>query len=328
MKAGLVFADKANTVSEGYAAEVRNGDVASYETLDGTVKQFQYSGGLEHVLSTYDVDLLGIRNGIDDAYDPGQIGVGPDWGLVDEDWRAHFAPAAGQPVAGWAYVAGERAAWRKKQELKRYLQERCNRLFKTEFEVNDDIPVVAIRSRLTEQKGFDLILRGLGGWRSEPPVQFVIVAWGEERYARELRRLAADHPDWLAFSTSWRDLPEPLHYAASDMFLMPSLFEPCGLPHMMVLRYGTIPIVRRTGGLADVVEAYDPATASGNGFLFGPPDVAAMLVAVERARDLYIRHPDRWRDLVDRAMQARDRFGQGFGWATAAERYVAELYGP
>ncbi|NIV30520.1 MAG: glycosyltransferase, partial [Anaerolineae bacterium] len=254
MKAGIVFSDRVNTVSEGYAREISSGDTASFVTLDGKRKRFRYSGGLDGVWAEYGVNLIGIRNGIDDAYDPARIGEGEDWQFVDQDWRSSHAPAGGRTIADWAYNLGDPKRQQKKQEIKRYLQERCNRLLKTSFEVSAEIPVIAVRSRLTEQKGFDLIVEGLRHWRRQWPVQFVIVAWGEERYATELTELAAEHPEWIAFSDSWKVAPEPLHYTGADMLLMPSLFEPCGLPHMMVLRYGTVPIVRQTGGLADVVQ--------------------------------------------------------------------------
>jgi starch synthase len=328
MKTGIVFSDRVNTVSEGYAAEIRSGKAENYATFWGTRRSIRASGGLDAVWDQFGVDLIGIRNGIDDVYDPGTIGQGEDWEFIDGDWTANFAPADGQSVSGWAYSADDPEYRRKKRDLKCYLQDRCNRFLQTEFSVDADIPVVAVRSRLTEQKGFDLLLRGLQEWRSARPVQITIVAWGEERYASELRKLAAKHPGWIAFSDTWRAIPEPLHYAAADMFLMPSLFEPCGLPHMMALRYGTIPIVRRTGGLADVVEEFNAGPVTGNGFDFEDPEPAQMLQAVERALRLYDQQPDSWSDLLANAMQARDRDGQDFTWTTAADRYVDELYGP
>jgi starch synthase len=194
------------------------------------------------------------------------------------------------------------------------------------LEVSAEIPVIAVRSRLTEQKGFDLILEGLQQWSHVWPVQFIIVAWGEQRYARQLKKLAATHPEWIAFSDSWKVAPESLHYAGADMLLMPSLFEPCGLPHMMALRYGTIPIVRQTGGLADVVQDFDPASQTGNGFDFRPPNYKKMLQAVERALKIYHQHPDHWQALLTTAMQARDRHGHDFTWTTAANQYLTELY--
>jgi starch synthase len=326
VKAGIVFSDRVNTVSEGYATEIQDGLVASYETLNGTHKRFLYSGGLDEVWSDYGVDLLGIRNGIDDAYDPRLIGQGEDWQFVDEDWKSNYAPAGGRSISEWAYSSSDPQLQRRKQDIKRYLQERCNRLLGTQFQVSEAIPVVAVRSRLTEQKGFDLIVRGLRDWRPAEPVQFVIVAWGEERYAKELRKLATSQPQWIAFSDSWRAAPEPLHYTGADFLLMPSLFEPCGLPHMMALRYGTVPIVRRTGGLADVVVDFDPEAGVGNGFVFDLPEPDHMLQAVEQAVAIYRHQPEMWRSLLGNAMKGRDRFGQDFTWTTAVERYIPELY--
>ena len=145
-------------------------------------------------------------------------------------------------------------------------------------------------------------------------------------YAKPLKKLATAHPEWIAFSDSWKTAPEPLHYAAADMLLMPSLFEPCGLPHMMALRYGTIPIVRQTGGLADVVQDYDRSSKTGNGFVFRAPDVEEMLHATGRSLETYHQHPDHWRGLMATAMQARDQWGHDFTWTTAANRYLTELY--
>ncbi len=326
VKAGIVFSDRVNTVSEGYAREVSSGKVESFVTLDGTTKRFKCSGGLDGVWAKYRVNLFGIRNGIDNSYDPARIGEGEDWRFVDEDWRSTFAPARGQSIAGWAYHAGDPHLRSKKQDLKRYLRERCNRLLNTRLEVSAEIPVIAVRSRLTEQKGFDLIVEALQQWRSAWPVQFIIVAWGEERYAAPLKKLAAAHPEWIAFSESWQTAPEPLHYAGSDMLLMPSLYEPCGLPHMMALRYGTVPIVRQTGGLADVVQDFDPLSMAGNGFVFRDPDSKEMLHAIGRALETYYQLPDRWQELLATVMQARDRRGQDFTWTTAANRYLTELY--
>jgi starch synthase len=326
MKAGILFSDRVNTVSEGYAREISSGKAESFVALDGTRKRFKYSGGLDAVWTKNNVNLIGIRNGIDDSYDPGRIGEGEDWQIVDEDWKSSYAPAGGHSIADWAYGMSDPHLHRKKHDIKRYLQERCNRILETRFQVSAEIPVIAVRSRLTEQKGFDLIIQGLQQWRHVGPVQFIIVAWGEKRYASQLAKLAAAHPEWIAFSDSWKVAPEPLHYAGADMLLMPSLFEPCGLPHMMALRYGTIPIVRQTGGLADVVQGFDPSSKTGNGFVFSTPDSREMLSAIERALQTYHQGPDRWKELLAIAMLARDRHGDDFAWTTAANRYLAELY--
>jgi starch synthase len=326
MKAGIVFSDRVNTVSEGYAREISSGKAESFVTFDGTRKPFKCSGGLDGVWARYQVNLIGIRNGIDDSYDPARIGEGEDWQFVDKDWKSSYTPANGQTIVGWAYGMGDPHLQRKKRDIKRYLQERCNRFLKTHFQVSAEIPIIAVRSRLTEQKGFDLILEGLQHWSHDWPVQVIIVAWGEKRYAKHLKKLAAAHPEWIAFSESWQVAPEPLHYASADILLMPSLFEPCGLPHMMALRYGTLPVVRQTGGLADVVQDFDPSSRTGNGFVFREPDSREMLHALGRALEIYHQSPDRWQELMATAMRARDRHGHDFTWTTAAHRYLTELY--
>lgn len=330
IKGGVLFADAVNTVSKGYAEELKGDAEESFVDVDGQRKTYRYSGGLDYIWSQYQVDLVGIRNGIDDSYDPALIGQGDDWGAVDEDWRAHYAPAAGRSIADWAYASDDEQFWSKKMDLKRYLQERCNRLLRTQFAVDERVPIVAVRSRLVEQKGFDLILKGLREWDFSRPVQFVIVAWGEDvyavRYRRELEELAQRYPHRMAYSRCWSDVPEPLHYAGADMLLMPSLFEPCGLPHMLALRYGTGPIVRRTGGLADVVQDFDVIAGTGNGLDFIAPDHREMVQALERALRVYAS-PERWQTLVRNAIQAQDCSGRDFSWDTSAEQYIEHVYG-
>lgn len=329
MKAGILFADRVNTVSEGYAAEIRRNDQECFLGIDGERRFYQCSGGLHYVWSYFGVGLVGIRNGIDDLYEPRLIGQG-DWQPLSADWQANFAPAQGRPLSEWAYAPGDPEMPRKKAGLKRYLQERCNRLLGSDLQPDEGVPLIAVRSRLVQQKGFDLLIAGLSEWDFSRAVQFVIVAWGDDPQARlyglELDRLAQSHPDRIAFSRSWRDIPELIHYAGPDMLLMPSLFEPCGLPHMMALRYGTVPIVRRTGGLADVVADFDPISDTGNGFDFIAPDHREMFHAVEWALRTY-QSRGHWQALVQSALQALDRKGRSFSWDASAERYAAELYG-
>jgi starch synthase len=329
MKAGIVFSDRVNTVSEGYAEEIKSDIVESFVNIRGERRQYQYSGGLDYVWSLHSVNLVGIRNGIDDSYGPSTIGQGADWKLVDEDWKAKYKPAKGKSVAGWAYSAADAEFQRKKKDLKLYLQKRCNRLLKAKFAPGEDIPIIAVRSRLAEQKGFDLVIEGLEQWDFKRPAQFIIIAWGTDpqavEYGNALEYLARRYPSKIAFSQNWKDVPEPLHYAGADFLLMPSLFEPCGLPHMMALRYGTIPIVRRTGGLADVVQDFDPAAGEGNGFDFIAPDYREMLKAIDRALLAY-KNQNLRQKLLNNAIKAEDRKGQDFTWNTSVDRYIADLY--
>jgi len=326
MKAGIVFSDRVNTVSEGYAIEIKSNVRESFVDIDDVRKGYQYSGGLDYVWSQHNVNLIGIRNGIDDSYDPSRIGQGDDWSFVDEDWKPKHN---GHSVSERAYSAMDAQFLRKKGDIKRYLQMRCNQRLNIALEETEEIPIIAIRSRLAEQKGFDLIIEALRRWDFGRKAQFIVVAWGEDRYAIRCRQQFEDlmkkYPNQIAFSRSWRDVPELLHYAGADMLLMPSLFEPCGLPHMMALRCGTIPIVRRTGGLADVIRDFDPITATGNGFDFIAPDYREMLRAIERALQVY-QSQDLWQKLVRNAIQAKDRDGRDFTWNTSADRYIAEMY--
>ena len=145
---------------------------------------------------------------------------------------------------------------------------------------------------------------------------FVALGAGESRYEQGLRELAAAWPGRVAFHQGYSE--ELAHWieAASDMFLMPSQYEPCGLNQMYSLRYGTVPIVRRTGGLADSVQRYDPATGSGTGVVFEPFTVPALVAAVDTALDLYAdgRH---WQRLV------RNGMAQDFSWDRQGAHYVA-----
>jgi starch synthase len=209
MKAGIVFSDRVNTVSEGYPREISGDKKESFVTLGGTRKRFKCSGGLDGIRSKYHVNLIGIRNGIDDSCDPAKMGEGEDWQFFDEDWKSSYLPASGRTIAGWAYSIGDPHLRRKKHDTERYLQERCNRFLKSHFEVSAEIPVIGVRSRLTEQKGFDLFLARLQQWSHAWPVQFIIGAWGEKHYASHLKKLAATHPQLIAFTDSWKAAPGP-----------------------------------------------------------------------------------------------------------------------
>jgi starch synthase len=146
----------------------------------------------------------------------------------------------------------------------------------------------------------------------------VVLGTGDQRYHERLNGIRARFPDQLAtFQTFKAQLAQKI-YAGSDMFLMPSRFEPCGLGQMIALRYGSIPIVRETGGLADTVQNFDPATGAGNGFSFGPYDAMALFATLVRAIENY-RSRGTWRQLVLRAMMA------DHSWASSAARYV-DLY--
>lgn len=174
-------------------------------------------------------------------------------------------------------------------------------------------PLIGIISRLTDQKGFDILGYQIDAMLKRR-VQLVLLGTGDSTYHDLFTRLAERYPNIAVHLTFNAELAQTI-YAGSDMFLMPSRFEPCGLGQMIAMRYGSIPIVRATGGLADTVDDYDPATGKGTGFVFHDYDCWELFAAVVRAQEAY-RVPATWQSLMRRAME-RD-----FSWVRSAHRYV------
>ncbi len=178
-------------------------------------------------------------------------------------------------------------------------------------------PLIGMVSRLTDQKGLDILADALDHIL-DLDLQFVILGTGEQHYHEMLLKLAQAYPDKAAaFLTFNASLTHKIH-AGSDMYLMPSRIEPCGTGQMMAMRYGSVPIVRATGGLADTVQDYDPSTGTGNGFVIDRHDRWALFAAIVRALENY-KDPQRWRALQRKNMML------DFSWTTAARRY-ASLY--
>jgi starch synthase len=183
--------------------------------------------------------------------------------------------------------------------------------------VREDVPLLAMISRLTDQKGFDLLSQIAQPLLSQG-VQLVVLGIGDQHYHEMFQNLAARYPDQVAiFLTFNAELAQRI-YAGSDMFLMPSRFEPCGLSQLIAMRYGSVPIVRSVGGLADTVQEYDPRTGEGNGFTFTNYDPWELFAAIIRALEVY-RFKDAWRGLQLRGMAA------DHSWHASALRYV-EVY--
>ena len=171
-------------------------------------------------------------------------------------------------------------------------------------------------TRLAAQKGIELIVAALPPLLAQRDLVFVALGAGEPRYEQALRDLALAWPGRVMFQQGYNE--ELAHWieAASDMFLMPSQYEPCGLNQMYSLRYGTVPIVRRTGGLADSVQRYDPATGSGTGVVFEPFTATALISALDAALDLYAQ-PGHWSRMM------RNGMAQDFSWERQGGHYVA-----
>ena len=184
-------------------------------------------------------------------------------------------------------------------------------------EKKNDTPLIAMISRLTLQKGFDLI-EEIFDSLMERDLQVVLLGNGEPHFENFFKAVARRHPDRVAVEIAFN---EPLAHqieAGADLFLMPSLYEPCGLNQMFSLKYGTIPIVRAVGGLKDTVQDYNKETQTGTGFLFQRYESSALLAAVDRGLALF-RDKQAWFALQRRAM------GMDFSWDRSAKLY-GDLY--
>ncbi|MBM2813089.1 MAG: hypothetical protein HW416_3848 [Chloroflexi bacterium] len=247
----------------------------------------EYGEGLDGLLTARQNQLRGIVNGIDyDIFNP----------ETDAAIAARYSVDA---------LAG-------KVQCKAALQQEVG------FDLNPRTPVVAMIGRLVDQKGFDLVAPILDRLLSEIDLQFVILGTGDPEYHEMLRERAARNRRQLAAFLTFDAALAQRIYAGADMFLMPSRFEPCGLGQLISLRYGTVPIVRSTGGLADTVTDYRGATHRGTGFVFRDYNAVALSVALGRALEVY-RQPDRWLEVQVQGMR-RDS-----SWAASASRYV-DLY--
>jgi len=183
------------------------------------------------------------------------------------------------------------------------------------LEVRADVPLMVMVGRLTEQKGMDLVqhvmdemLRG--------DIQIAVLGTGDPKYEEMLRFYAWKYPGKMSASITFSEALGHRMYAGADMFLMPSLFEPCGLSQMIAMRYGTLPVVRETGGLKDSVTPYNQYTGEGTGFSFANYNAHEMLFTVKSAVNLYHNEPEKWRKLMENAMAV------DFSWTRAAEEYI------
>lgn len=252
------------------------------------IKTDFYGEGLNGLLNARSGDLRGIVNGIDyEAFNP------------ETD-----------PYIFKNYNA---VNFRKeKSKNKRALQEELG------LEPDDKRFMIGIVSRLTDQKGFDLIAYVMDEL-CQDAVQIVILGTGEEQYENMFRHFDWKYGNKVSAHIYYSEEKSHKIYASCDAFLMPSLFEPCGLSQLMALRYGTIPIVRETGGLKDTVEPYNEFESKGTGFSFVNYNAHEMLAAVRYAQRIYYDRKREWNKIVDRAMAA------DFSWEVSAKKYQ-EMY--
>lgn len=183
--------------------------------------------------------------------------------------------------------------------------------------VNGDIPAIGLISRLVDQKGLDLIACILDDIMGEE-LQLYILGTGDNRYERMFQDAAYRYPGKVSANIRFDNGLAHKIYAASDLFLMPSLFEPCGLGQLISLRYGTLPIVRETGGLKDTVLSYNEKTGEGNGFSFANYNAHDMLFTIKRALQVY-KYKDIWSKLQETAIVG------DYSWQYSAGKYI-DLY--
>ena len=256
-------------------------------TYAGEIQTPEFGEGLDGVLRERSYALQGILNGID---------------------VAGFDPATDKRIAA-NYTIDDRSG---KAVCKAKLQEELG------LEVRDDRPLMVMVTRLTRQKGMDLVMYALDRILSGG-VQVAVLGTGDRDYEDGLRYFQDKYPGTMAARIEFDPALSQRMYAAADMFLMPSKFEPCGLSQIIAMRYGTLPIVRETGGLKDTVQPYNEFTGEGTGFSFSNFNGDEMGDAVFRAARLFWDNRDAWNQLVTQAMS------QDFSWTRSADKYL-DLY--
>ncbi|HBX22429.1 MAG TPA: starch synthase [Desulfotomaculum sp.] len=181
-----------------------------------------------------------------------------------------------------------------------------------------EVPVLGLVSRLVDQKGLDLLAKIMDELMALD-IQFILLGSGDSYYEAQFSSFSQTYPEKMVTRIGFNTVLAQRIYAGADVFLMPSRFEPCGLGQLISMRYGTIPVARATGGLADTVTDYNPVTGSGNGFVFAEYNSRALLDAIYRALKLYGQNPAAWRRLVRAAMEI------DYSWARSAVEYL-QLY--
>lgn len=252
------------------------------------IKTDFYGEHLNGLLNARKNDLRGIVNGIDySSYNP-----------------------ANDPLIEHKYTVKNFRT--EKIKNKRALQKELN------LAQDDNKMMIGIVSRLTDQKGFDLIAYVMEELCRED-IQLVVLGTGEPRYENMFRHFSWKYPDKVSANICYNEAMSHKIYASCDAFLMPSLFEPCGLSQLMSLHYGTLPIVRETGGLKDTVQPYNEFTNEGTGFSFANYNAHEMLNIVRYARYVFGEKRDNWNKMAERAMKA------DFSWQQSAKKYQ-EMY--
>ncbi|MEG1931209.1 MAG: glycogen synthase, partial [Anaerovorax sp.] len=245
-----------------------------------------YGEGLDYLFREKQGKLKGIINGVDDhSYNP------------DTDS---------------ALFVKYKTSLSKKEKNKTALQEQLG------LPVKKEVPLIISVSRLVEQKGFDLIFAVLEELLQND-LQLVILGTGEQKYEEVCKYFAFQYPNKFKLCVTFDDVLARRLYAAGDMLLMPSRFEPCGISQMLAILYSTIPIVRETGGLRDTVIPYNQYTGEGTGFCFSHFNAHEMLFTIQKALDLYYNHKEAWTKIIENGRKV------DFSWKASAKQYK-EIY--
>ena len=256
-------------------------------TYAGEIQTPQFGYGLDGLLKSRNHQLKGILNGIDyNEYSP-----------------------ENSPLLHAHYTAEDLAG---KAANKAHVQEILG------LPINPDVPIFAIISRLVEQKGIDLLAYAMDEIMHTRELQLIVLGNGHDYFEHMLTNTARYHPHKISANIKFDVALSHKFYAASDFFLMPSLFEPCGLGQLIALRYGSIPVVRRTGGLADTITHFNPKTNSGNGILFENYDAGGLIWAIDQALALY-------NDQAQFATARKNAMLSDFSWESSAKEYM-KLY--
>lgn len=281
---GFEFYDKINLLKAGilYADSVNTVSA----TYSREVQTRDFGCGLEGVMTSRKDKFFGITNGV--------------------DYRV-WNPQS-DPFIFRNYGAGQMEG---KEANRKALQEACG------LASSDHVPLLGFVGRLVEQKGIDLIIKAMPRL-CEQGYRTVILGSGEPRYESAFEELVKKYPGLLYFSSNFDDRLAHQIYAGSDIFLMPSQFEPCGIGQLISFKYGTVPVVFKTGGLADTVSDYDRVKRGGTGFVFHRHTKDELLVAIQRAGELFADQKA-WRELTTHVMRLN------FSWRESARRYM-DLY--
>lgn len=248
------------------------------------IQTAEYGETLEGLLSFISGKTVGIVNGIDtQSYNPETDKYLPETFTVDTIEKRRADKIALQEEVG--------------------------------FQVNSNAFLLSMVTRLVEQKGIDLVLQVLDRFMAYTDCQFVVLGTGDRYYETQLWQMASRYPGRMSIQLLYNDALARRIYAGSDAFLMPSRFEPCGISQMLAMRYGCVPIVRRTGGLVDTVSHHNPNNHTGTGYCFDRYEALDLYTCMVRAWEGF-QYKDRWQELQQRGMR------EDFSWGKSAQQYV------